>query len=159
MGEAERTGGLPATAETQRRASDFLSGAVELPPPWTERQYTLFGEVLNWQFGPRQLLGLGVVVLFTGINLAGVAFGGRVQTFLTSLKVLAVAGVIVGSVYVVYARGYREDVKSEKDQIDDPLCETSNPPPGCPASRVARLAASTSRDARGLDRGRWTEPG
>jgi tetratricopeptide (TPR) repeat protein len=52
---------------------------------------------------------------------------------------MLVAGVIVGSVYVVYARGYREDVKSEKDQIDDPLCETSNPPPGCPASRVARL--------------------
>jgi APA family basic amino acid/polyamine antiporter len=88
--------GAASVASYAAAFSIFLSGAVELPPPWTERQYTLFGEVLNWQFGPRQLLGLGVVVLFTGINLAGVAFGGRVQTFLTSLKVLAVAGVIVG---------------------------------------------------------------
>ena len=88
--------GAASVASYAAAFSIFLSGAVELPPPWTEREYTLFGEVLNWQFGPRQLLGLGVVVLFTGINLAGVAFGGRVQTLLTSLKVLAVTGVIVG---------------------------------------------------------------
>jgi APA family basic amino acid/polyamine antiporter len=95
--------GAASVASYAAAFSIFLSGAVELPPPWAERQYTLFGESLNWQFGPRQLLGLGVVVLFTGINLAGVAFGGRVQTLLTSLKVLAVAGVIVG-VYVFSPR-------------------------------------------------------
>src|SRR5262245_59318951 len=74
----------------------FLSGVVPLPPPWVEHEYTLFGQTLNWQFGFRQLLSIAAVVIFTGVNLAGVAFGGRVQTFLTSLKVLSLVGVIVG---------------------------------------------------------------
>lgn len=74
----------------------FLSGVVPLPGPWIEREYVLFGQSLTWQFGLRQVLGIAVVLVFTGINLAGVAFGGRVQTFLTSLKVLSLVGVIVG---------------------------------------------------------------
>ena len=88
--------GAASVASYSAAFSIFLSGAVALPGPWVERHYTLFGDALNWQFGPRQVLGIGVVALFTGINLAGVAFGGRVQTLLTSLKVLAVAGVIIG---------------------------------------------------------------
>jgi len=74
----------------------FLSDVVVLPGPWIARPLNLFGEVVIWQFGIRQLLGIGVVVVFTLVNLAGVAFGGRVQTFLTSLKVLAVVSLILG---------------------------------------------------------------
>jgi basic amino acid/polyamine antiporter, APA family len=74
----------------------FLSGVVPLPGPWVERDYMIFGQSMHWQFGFRQLLSIAAVVAFTGVNLAGVAFGGRVQTFLTSLKVLALVGVIVG---------------------------------------------------------------
>ena len=59
----------------------------------------------NWQFGLRQALGIAVVVIFTGVNLAGVAFGGRVQTFLTSLKVLALVGRHRRRVPVLPARG------------------------------------------------------
>jgi APA family basic amino acid/polyamine antiporter len=76
--------------------SIFLSDVVALPGPWVERELNLFGQDVTWQFGIRQLLGIGVVAFFTLVNLAGVAFGGRVQTFLTSLKVLAVVGLIVG---------------------------------------------------------------
>jgi len=74
----------------------FLSSVVTLPAPWVERDFVLFGQPIAWQFGPRQILGIVLVMTFTGINLAGVAFGGRVQTFLTSLKVLSLVGVIVG---------------------------------------------------------------
>jgi APA family basic amino acid/polyamine antiporter len=74
----------------------FLSGVVVLPGAWTEQALSLFGQDVVWQFGPRQVLSIAVVVVFTAINLAGVAFGGRVQTLLTSLKVLSVIGVIVG---------------------------------------------------------------
>jgi len=35
-------------------------------------------------------------MIFTLVNLAGVAFGGRVQTFLTSLKVLSLVALILG---------------------------------------------------------------
>ncbi|MGQ0428446.1 MAG: APC family permease [Gammaproteobacteria bacterium] len=76
--------------------SIFLSDVVALPGPWIERELNLFGQDLSWQFGIRQLLGIGIVAVFTLVNLAGVAFGGRVQTFLTSLKVLAVVGLILG---------------------------------------------------------------
>jgi APA family basic amino acid/polyamine antiporter len=76
--------------------SIFLSDIVVLPGPWFERELSLFGQAFTWQFGLRQALGIAVVMVFTLVNLAGVAFGGRVQTFLTSLKVFSLAGLIVG---------------------------------------------------------------
>jgi APA family basic amino acid/polyamine antiporter len=76
--------------------SIFLSDIVALPGPWFEQGLRLFGQDLYWQFGLRQLIGIGVIAIFTGVNLAGVLLGGRVQTFLTSLKVIALAGLIGG---------------------------------------------------------------
>lgn len=76
--------------------SIFLSDLVPLPAHWTERSFEVFGQTMVWQFGMRQVIGIAVIVIFTAINLAGVAFGGRVQTFLTSLKVIALVGLIVG---------------------------------------------------------------
>jgi APA family basic amino acid/polyamine antiporter len=76
--------------------SIFLSDVVPLPAPWFERELDLFGRLTTWQFGLRQTIGIAVIVIFTAVNLAGVAFGGRVQTFLTSLKVLSLVAVIAG---------------------------------------------------------------
>lgn len=76
--------------------SIFLSDIVALPGPWIERTLVLFGQDVNWQFGLRQVIGVAVVAIFTFVNLAGVAVGGRIQTFLTSLKVLALVGLIGG---------------------------------------------------------------
>lgn len=74
----------------------FLSDIVPLPAPWIERTGEILGQPVAWQFGMRQMIGIVVIAIFTGINLAGVAVGGRVQTFLTALKVIAVLGLIVG---------------------------------------------------------------
>lgn len=76
--------------------SIFLSDIVALPGPWFQQGLVLFGQDVNWQFGLRQVIGIGVIAIFTGVNLAGVLFGGRVQTFLTSLKVIALLGLIGG---------------------------------------------------------------
>jgi basic amino acid/polyamine antiporter, APA family len=76
--------------------SIFLSDVVALPAPWVESTVRIFGQTVEWQFGIRQLIGIAVILIFTGVNLAGVAFGGRVQTFLTSLKVIALLGLILG---------------------------------------------------------------
>ncbi|MBM2853283.1 MAG: Amino acid transporter [Steroidobacteraceae bacterium] len=76
--------------------SIFLSDIVTLPSPWFERTLNIFGQPVLWQFGLRQSIGIAVITIFTGVNLAGVAFGGRVQTFLTSLKVIALVGLIAG---------------------------------------------------------------
>jgi basic amino acid/polyamine antiporter, APA family len=88
--------GAASLASYSAAFSIFLSGVVAIPGPWVERDLVLFGQDVTWQFGLRQVLGVIVVVTFTLINLAGVAFGGRVQTFLTSLKVLSLVGVIFG---------------------------------------------------------------
>src|SRR5262245_31384849 len=64
--------GAASVASYAAAFSIFLSGAVDLPGAWVERHYTLFGEPVDWQFGPRQVLGLVVVAVFTGVNLAGV---------------------------------------------------------------------------------------
>ena len=74
----------------------FLSDLVPLPQPWVEHRLELWGRPFVWQFGIRQVIGIAVVAIFTLVNLAGVAIGGRVQTFLTSLKVLALVGLIAG---------------------------------------------------------------
>ena len=76
--------------------SIFLSDIVPLPPPWLERPISVFGQSFQWQFGVRQVIGIVVITIFTLVNLAGVAFGGRVQTFLTSLKVIALLGLVLG---------------------------------------------------------------
>lgn len=76
--------------------SIFLSDIVVLPAPWFERNLDIFGQPVAWQFGVRQAIGIAVIAIFTCVNLAGVAFGGRVQTFLTSLKVIALVGLVVG---------------------------------------------------------------
>lgn len=74
----------------------FLSDLVPFSAPWTAQTFDIFGQQIVWQFGMRQVIGITVIAIFTAINLAGVAFGGRVQTFLTSLKVIALVGLIVG---------------------------------------------------------------
>jgi len=76
--------------------SIFLSDVASLPPPWVEQKLALFGKAVTWQFGLRQAIAIGVILIFTCVNLAGVAFGGRLQTFLTSLKVIALVGLIGG---------------------------------------------------------------
>ena len=43
----------------------------------------------------KRLLSLLIIVMFTGIHMRGIAFGARVQTGLTLLKVMLIAGLIV----------------------------------------------------------------
>jgi len=83
----------------------FLSDLTPLPAAWVQHDVRLFGESFVWQFGLRQVLGIAVIVIFTAVNLAGVAFGGRVQTFLTSLKVIALVGLIIGVLLFAPADG------------------------------------------------------
>jgi APA family basic amino acid/polyamine antiporter len=78
----------------------FLSDLVALPPPWIARTLDVLGQEREWQLGVRQLISLGVIGVFTCVNLAGVRFGGRVQAFLTTIKVIALVG-LIGGVYLL----------------------------------------------------------
>jgi APA family basic amino acid/polyamine antiporter len=74
----------------------FVSDIHPFAARWAGTTVALFGRDFTLEFGPRQLLAVTVIVLFTAVNCAGVMLGGRVQTFLTAAKVLAILAVAGG---------------------------------------------------------------
>jgi APA family basic amino acid/polyamine antiporter len=63
---------------------------------WLERTLHFFGASYTLQLGMRQVIAVAVIALFGAINCAGVILGGRVQTMLTTAKVLSIVGVAIG---------------------------------------------------------------
>ncbi len=76
----------------------FLSAFLPLDAVWMERKIDFLGQTLNWQFGAKSLVAVGVIMLLTAINCLTVAFGGKVQSALTVLKVLGIA-LVAGGVF------------------------------------------------------------
>jgi basic amino acid/polyamine antiporter, APA family len=74
----------------------FLSSFLPLNQVWAERKFTLFDQTINWQFGSKQLVAVGAILLLSALNCLTVAFGGKVQSVLTALKIAGLAAVIVG---------------------------------------------------------------
>jgi APA family basic amino acid/polyamine antiporter len=74
----------------------FLSAFLPLSSVWAERQFTLLGQTINWQFGSKQVVAVSVILLLSAINCLAVAFGGKVQSALTVLKIAGIAVVVVG---------------------------------------------------------------
>lgn len=74
----------------------FFTSAFGLTTPWVTEDFYLFDRALSWHFGPAQIVAIGVILLFSAINCAGVAFGGRVQSILTFAKVLGILIIVVG---------------------------------------------------------------
>jgi APA family basic amino acid/polyamine antiporter len=69
----------------------FLSAFLPLGAVWAERKFNFLGQTINWQFGAKQLVAVGVILLLTAINCLTVAFGGKVQSALTILKIAGIA--------------------------------------------------------------------
>jgi APA family basic amino acid/polyamine antiporter len=78
----------------------FLSAFVPLGGVWLESRYTLLGQAMHWQLGARQLVAVAAIVLFSAVNCLAVAFGGRLQSILTVLKLAGIA-VVVGGVFLL----------------------------------------------------------
>lgn len=74
----------------------FLSAFLPLNQVWAERKFTLFDHAINWQFGSKQLVALGAILLLSALNCLTVAFGGKIQSALTVLKIIGIAVVIIG---------------------------------------------------------------
>jgi basic amino acid/polyamine antiporter, APA family len=74
----------------------FVADIHPLGHEWLARSVHLLGVEYRVAIGARQLLAVAVIAAFAAINCAGVMFGGRVQSLLTALKVLAVLGVAAG---------------------------------------------------------------
>ncbi len=76
----------------------FLSAFLPLNTVWVERQFSLLGQTINWQLGAKQLVAVAAILLLSAINCLTVAFGGKVQSVLTVLKIAGIA-VIIGGVF------------------------------------------------------------
>lgn len=74
----------------------FLSALVPLKTVWAEKTFVLLGQTINWQFGSKQIVAVGIILTFSAINCLRVVFGGRIQSALTLAKVLGIAAIIIG---------------------------------------------------------------
>jgi basic amino acid/polyamine antiporter, APA family len=74
----------------------FVADIHPLDHEWLARSVRVLGVEYRLVFGARQLLAVAVIAVFAAINCAGVMLGGRVQSLLTALKVVAVLGVAAG---------------------------------------------------------------
>jgi APA family basic amino acid/polyamine antiporter len=82
----------------------FLSAFVPLTSVWVESRFTLLGQAIVWQLGTKQLVAVAAIVLFSAVNCLSVAYGGRVQSILTVLKLAGIA-VVVGGVFLLSQTG------------------------------------------------------
>jgi APA family basic amino acid/polyamine antiporter len=78
----------------------FLSAFVPLGGAWVESSFALLGQELHWQLGARHLVAVAAIVLFSAVNCLAVAYGGRLQSILTVLKLAGIA-VVVGGVFLL----------------------------------------------------------
>jgi len=78
----------------------FLSAFVPLDGVWVESKYALLGQAIHWQLGTKQVVAVAAIVLFSAVNCLAVAYGGRLQSILTVLKLAGIA-VVVGGVFVL----------------------------------------------------------
>ncbi len=74
----------------------FLSAFLPLNAVWAESKFRFLGQDINWQFGSKQMVAVGVILLLTAVNCLTVAFGGKVQSLLTVLKLAGIAFIIGG---------------------------------------------------------------
>ncbi|MCI0388768.1 MAG: amino acid permease [Acidobacteria bacterium] len=74
----------------------FLSAILPMTNVWAESTFTLLGQTIKWQFGMKQVVAVAAILFFSIINCFTVAFGGRVQSLLTVLKVGGIAAVVFG---------------------------------------------------------------
>ena len=74
----------------------FLSAILPLTSVWAHSRFVLLGQTIDWQFGSKQVVAVAAIMVFAIINCLTVAFGGRVQSLLTVLKLGGIATVVAG---------------------------------------------------------------
>jgi basic amino acid/polyamine antiporter, APA family len=74
----------------------FLSALVPLDSVWAERSFEFLGQNVTWQFGMRQVVAVGVILVLSAVNTANVSLSGQVHTVVTALKVLGIGLIVVG---------------------------------------------------------------
>jgi APA family basic amino acid/polyamine antiporter len=89
-------GATGANAALAVGLATFLSALVPLEGVWVERTFRFVGEDVTWRLGSQQAVAVGVILALSAVNCAGVAFGGRLHSAVTALKVGGIGLVVVG---------------------------------------------------------------
>lgn len=76
----------------------FLSVFLPLDAVWATKTFNFLGQPVTWQFGAKSIVAVVAILILTGINCLTVAFGGKVQSILTVLKLGGIV-IIVGGVF------------------------------------------------------------
>ncbi|MEO6034447.1 MAG: amino acid permease [Verrucomicrobiota bacterium] len=74
----------------------FASALFPLHAVWMERTFVLLGQTIHWQLGAKQIVAVGVILVFSAINCLRVVFGGKIQSLLTLAKILGIAAIVLG---------------------------------------------------------------
>ncbi|MBL8187127.1 MAG: amino acid permease, partial [Acidobacteria bacterium] len=74
----------------------FLSALVPLNEVWATSTFRFLGQTINWQFGLKEVVAVLAILLLSAINCMTVAFGGKVQSLLTVLKVAGLVVLVAG---------------------------------------------------------------
>lgn len=77
-------------------STKFLVKLIDLGPPWVNSHFSFFGHPYDWSFGLPQVVAVATIWLLSILNCLGIKFGGRVQTFITAIKVGGIFFIIVG---------------------------------------------------------------
>jgi APA family basic amino acid/polyamine antiporter len=88
--------GASAAAAVATSFAAFFGSLVSLGGRWLVVDTRIVGQVVHWEFGARQLIALGALLAVGAINSIGVRVSGRTQTVLATIKVSAVAVIIIG---------------------------------------------------------------
>jgi APA family basic amino acid/polyamine antiporter len=77
----------------------FLGALFPLHAVWARKSFELLGQKIDWQLGAQQLAAVAIILVLSAINCAHVVLGGRVQSFFTFAKVLAIAAIMGGAFF------------------------------------------------------------
>jgi APA family basic amino acid/polyamine antiporter len=97
----------------------FTSVLVPLGLPWAACDCQLFGWVFHWELGPRELLAVGAILVFSAVNCAGLVLGARVQVVLTVVKVVGVAVIVVAALTIPPETGWGH-LRSDGPALEGP---------------------------------------
>lgn len=102
-----RPASVAALAAGFAKFSAFLIPALAVPLHTFDWNYNFAGHLRHFHFEFSWMQPLGVAALFavTGLNYLGVKFGGRIQVFLTIIKVSSVVLIIAAGFYFSHGGG------------------------------------------------------
>jgi basic amino acid/polyamine antiporter, APA family len=74
----------------------FLSSMIDLDSVWFRTSFPLLGQMIDWQFGIKQIIAVCLILVASAVNCLAVIVGGKINLLLTLLKIGGIAFIIAG---------------------------------------------------------------